>query len=158
MAASSEPRSPARAERRGGIGNARRLVTVAAVALLAGAVGFALLRSTEDPGDRALRHAHALVADDDNFVTAIETGVTFTKVSTDLERAADDCKPERAPRCENLDAAAGYARVSAVGVLRCTRPGVFDARRAMRGLLVELQHGGEDDTREADIPSVVSCR
>jgi hypothetical protein len=131
-------------------------VAIAAVALLAGlgAVAMTALRGGRDPGARALGHARDLVADDANFATAIESGVTFTKVSTDLEQAADDCKPSNGPRCENLYAAAGYARVSAVGILRCTRPGVFDARQSMRGLLRDL----DDDAGEATIPAVVNCR
>ena len=40
------------------------------------------------------------------------------------------------------------------GVLRCTRPGVYDARTAMNTLLADL----EDDAASASIPAVVSCR
>ena len=154
MADSSELPSLARADVRAPTVNARRVVTAAAVALLAVAVAVAVLRAGQDPGGRALGHARDLVADDANFATAIESGVTFTKVSTELEHAADDCEPSSALRCENLYAAAGYARVSAVGVLRCTRPGVFDARQAMGALLRDL----DDDARATTIPAVVSCR
>jgi hypothetical protein len=141
MAASSAPRSRGRAERAAG---------AIAIGLIALGLVVTVARLRDgDPLDRA----RDLVADDGNFATAIESGVTFTKVSTALEDAADDCEPATEARCENLYAAAGFARVSAVGVLRCTRPGVFDARQAMRTLLDDL-----DDAATARIPAVVSCR
>ena len=137
------------------LGPAAAMAAVVIVLLLVVAVVVVVLRARQDPGARALHHAQQLVADDDNFVTATESGVTFTKVSSALEDAADDCHPANTARCANLYASAGYARVSAVGVLRCTRPGVFDARHAMRTLLDRLD---ADRTGKVAIPAVVSCR
>jgi hypothetical protein len=98
--------------------------------------------------------AQALVAADDNFATATESGVTFTKVSRALEDAGDDCREDRDghAECDSFYAASGYARVSAVAVLRCTRPGVFDARASMRQLLDQLDAGGT-----VRIPAVTTC-
>ena len=151
MAASSELRFPASItdDRR------RRALTVGAVVLLTVGLTVALVRTAAGPDadHDGLARADALVRDDDNFATATESGVTFTKVSTTLEQEADDCRPATAPRCETLFAAAGYARVSAVAVLRCTRPGVFDARTSLRTLLHDLER-----EPAPDIPVVVTCR
>ena len=161
MAASSAPRSPGAIALADDGGERRRphqrLVGGAAVVLLIVAVAVAVvLRDGSSNGDRRLHDAIRLMDDDDNFATATESGVTFTKVSTDLEAEGDRCKPrtDGTARCDALYAAAGFARVSAVAVLRCTRPGVYDARRAMRTYLEAL---AKDDRASPAVPSVTTC-
>jgi hypothetical protein len=102
-----------------------------------------------------LAHARQLAADEGGFDTATSAGVTLTRISRDLEAAADDCASSdgaRAARCSSLYAGAGYARVSAAGVLRCTRPGVFDARAELRRYLDALVAG-----RDPQPPAPPGC-
>jgi hypothetical protein len=135
-----------------------RLVGGAAVALLLVSVLAVAVLQRRGPGDASdrLRDAIGLVADDDNFATATESGVTFTKVSTALEGAADRCRPadDGTARCDALYASAGFARVSAVAILRCTRPGVYDAREQMRTYLEAL---AKDDRAAPAVPPVITC-
>ena len=137
----------------------RRLVLVAmAVAVL----GVVVLVATRSSGPSALDEARRLVRSDANFATATETGVTFTRVSRHLQSAAESCRSSSSStdlagraRCDGLFSGAGYARVSAVAVLRCTRPGVFEARASMRSYLDAL---AASDDAMPDLPPVIRCR
>lgn len=101
-----------------------------------------------------LRVAQALAADDDGFGSATQSGVTLTKVSERLESAGERCLASAKPgNCDALFAGAGYSRVSAVGILTCTAPGIYDARVALRAYLERLADG---DTA-VDTPDVVRC-
>ena len=156
MDVSSERRSPAAPDRRG---IRRRGVAVAAVLLVVAAVVLVRARPSPSPVDEARR----LVRADDNFATATEAGVTFTRVSSRLQSAAEDCRRSvsstddttREERCDGLFSGAAYARVSAVAILRCTRPGVFEARTSMRTYLDALA-AAEDAV--PPLPPVVRCR
>ena len=153
MAGSFEQPSRATPDRR------RRAVIASAVVVTLVLLGFAAARSSESSPVDDARH---LVRSDRNFATATETGVTFTKVSRHLESAAETCRSatrstdlERQARCDGLFSGAAYARVSAVAVLRCTRPGVFEARASMRAYLDEL--AASEEAAPA-LPPIVRCR
>lgn len=128
-------------------------LAVAVAVLLAVAVIAAIPRMR---GGDPIAQARTLANDDDAFATATSAGVTFAKVSRMLERAGDSCSDEdsaQASRCAALFAGAGYARVSAVGVLRCTLPARYDARR---GLVAYLDAVAGDEAAH-EPPPVVSC-
>lgn len=108
------------------------------------------------PAPDGLAKSKALVADDARFVTAQGSGLTFVKVATLLRAEAESCAKRRAqgsPRCAALFSASAYAQVSAVLVLDCTRPGVFDARQSMRRYLDALSR----DPPPPDVPTPVKC-
>jgi hypothetical protein len=107
-----------------------------------------------------LDEARRLAGEDANFATATEAGVTFTRISRRLQEGAESCREDASDdrereRCDVLFTASAYARVSAVAVLRCTRPGVFDARASMRGYLDAL--AASDDADPA-LPATIRCR
>ena len=108
-------------------------------------------------GSSPLAHARRLAADEGRFSTALDAGRTFALVSQDLQRAGDECTghpSSPAARCAALYAGAGYARVSAAGILRCTRPDVFTARATLRR---ELDVLAGSATAAPSPPPVVSC-
>lgn len=153
MDASSARSSRATPDRR------RRAVVASAAIVLVAVVTLAAVRSS---APTPLEEARRLVRSDANFATATETGVTFTKVSRRLEAAAESCRSgatasdvTRRTRCDALFSGAAYARVSAVAVLRCTRPGVFEARASMATYLDEV--AASDDAAPA-LPPIVRCR
>lgn len=153
MDASSERPSRATADRRGVAVAAAVLVVVVAVVVVVAR------SSSSTPVD----DARELVRADDNFATATEAGVTFTRVSSRLQSAAEQCRRSSPPpdeatrqaRCDGLFSGAAYARVSAVAILRCTRPGVFEARASMRTYLDAL---AASEAAAPALPPVVRCR
>lgn len=151
MADSSEHRSLAAADRRA----TRTRVVLALVVLVTAAVVVVLVQRGDD-ASASLDHARRLVADDANFATATDAGVTFTRISRHLQNEAEACRSSNAGgvRCDALFSGSAYARVSAVAVLRCTRPGVFDARTSMRSYLDALS--ASDDADPA-LPAIVRC-
>lgn len=126
-----------------------RIAALAVVTLLVlGVVTATRARQADDP----LTTARRLAGDDRQFETATATGVAFTRISSALEAAAESCGT--GARCDALYAGAGWARVSAVGVLRCTRPGIFDARARLRRYVARL----ESDAPPPTPPPPVTCR
>lgn len=102
-----------------------------------------------------LDEAKALVEDDVNFETAFSTGQTFLDIGKVLKRAGEACEDDKGPNhpdCDVMFTANAYATISAVDVLRCTRPGVFDARETMRTYLAELAAN-----KHPDPPRGVTC-
>lgn len=110
------------------------VVAVIAVVGLVGAV--AVLRDEPEPVTRA----RALVAGGD-WDTAEGAGQTLAEVAERLITAARRCRSDHGDRgdCRALAAAAGYAEVLAVAVLRCTAPGRFEARQAIGAVLDSLE-------------------
>lgn len=105
------------------------LVVVVAVAL---AGGLALRADgDDDPVDAALHELRA----DDNFTRASDAGATLTRVSADLQAAADRCRSG----CDQLLTAAAFTRVAAVAVLRCRHLEIFEFRRDLRAYLKSLR-------------------
>ncbi|HUP85460.1 MAG TPA: hypothetical protein VM143_07315 [Acidimicrobiales bacterium] len=101
-----------------------------------------------------------MARDDANFATATDAGVTFTRISRRLQHEAEACRADASDdrqrgHCDALFSASAYARVSAVAVLRCTRPGVFDARTSLRGYLEGL---AASDGADPALPPTVRCR
>jgi hypothetical protein len=133
----------------------RRLAAMAlAAALVLVVIAIAAL-VTRHPPTRVDR-ARALVADDARFSTAEETGVTFIGVAQLLRDEGESClkrKGATASTCASFFSGSAYAQVSAVQVLNCTRPGVFDAREAMRRYLEDIARG-----RDSSVPAAVTCR
>lgn len=103
----------------------------------------------------ALSQARDLLNDDDNFVTATETGITFVRVSRFVRDEAERCAADDGltdDRCEALFSASAYAQIDAVQVLECTRPGVFTARETMQTYLAQLAQ-----RRTPDPPPPTRC-
>jgi hypothetical protein len=126
------------------------LLTLATATLIVGGGVAALARRPPPPIERARK----LVADDRGFVTARESGLTLIAVARLLRDSAESCR-RRTPTsstCADLFAGTAYAQVSAVRVLRCTRPGVFDTRKRMREYLDGLHAG-----TQPRVPDVVVC-
>ena len=82
-----------------------------------------------------LDRARALVEDNGTFSTAVESGDTFAHVGELLRDAADECET----RCAGVREASAYAQVLAADVLRCTQPGIHDARAAVLALLAAVK-------------------
>jgi hypothetical protein len=133
------------------VGRGARLVLVVAIGLLALGVIASRTLGRDDP----LGEARSMAADDGGFESATRAGVTLTKISERLESAGDRCLTSRTRKqsCDAFFAAAGYSRVSAVGILSCTAPGIFDARATLRDYLERLAGG----FRGLDTPPVVRC-
>ena len=120
-----------------------------AVVLVLVAVLAAAVASRTNPVDDAIE----IVEDDAQFVRAADAGVAFLRISRVLTAGGDSCEGgETEPRCASYFQGAGYAQVAAVRVIRCTRPGIFEHRAAMREYLHELR-----DDPGARLPSVSSC-
>ena len=102
--------------------------------------------------DRAL----AVVGEDAAFDTAEAAGNAFVRVGVALREQAEDCARDGGPaprKCDPYFAGSAQAQVMAVQVLRCTRPGVFEARSSMRTYLEALR----DDAGQARLPLLPDC-
>lgn len=123
----------------------RLLVLVATVCAVALVCGFALGTGGDgDPVDAALRELRS----DDNFTRASDAGATLTRVSVDLQTAADRCRTG----CDELLTSAAFTRVAAVAVLRCRHLEIFEFRRDLRAYLDSLR-----DDRPLDPPPNPQC-
>jgi hypothetical protein len=156
MADSSEPHSPAPPDPPAG---RRKGIAVLVAVLVVVGVAAVIIHAPDDAAKGPLDEARHLVADDGNFATATDTGLTFTRISTVLQSAGEQCRKDGGPgaTCDARFAGAAYARVSAASVLTCTRPGVFEARAAMRTFLDELATTKAADT-PPDPPAITRCR
>ena len=107
-------------------------------------------------GSSAAAIARQAAEDDGRFGTTAEAAQTFLHISEVLATEAEHCdRDETRPRreCRSYFGAAAYARVASVGVVRCSRPELFDARQAMKGYLRQL----EDDPAAATVPPPPRC-
>ena len=122
-----------------------------AVAVLAASALLAVfLRRPPSPVERAQK----VVASDARFATAHESGFALLKVAQLLRQQAESCRGHdpTSQDCADLFAGTAYAQVSAVSVLQCTRPDVFDTRERMRTYLAQLRKGAHPQ-----VPQVVTC-
>jgi hypothetical protein len=97
-----------------------------------------------------LERALALIDDDGEFGTALESGETFAHVAELLIDAGDEC----ASPCPSVRRAAAWMQVVAVEVLECSLPEIHDARRTARDHIAELT---ASPGSELDLPPVPEC-
>jgi hypothetical protein len=101
--------------------------------------------------------ARAVVDDDDHFATAEAAANALLQISSLLGAEAEECSSDDAGGsrrdCRAYFAGAGHARTGSIGLLRCARPEVFDAREAMRSYLETL----DDDPASARLPMLPYC-
>jgi len=102
-------------------------------------------------GNPFVGEAVAVISDDARFETATDAGVAFARVASLLQEAGEDCGGD-ADECGRFFTAAAFAQVTAVHVLDCTRPGIFEARRAMRTYVSAI-----DDDAEPVPPPPPDC-
>jgi hypothetical protein len=126
--------------------------------LVAVAIGAAVLADREEPSFVA--QARNLTDDDAGFGSARESAGTLSRVSDLLAAQAERCEarrdaddPSAAASCRPYFAAAAYARIASVGVRRCSRPELFDARQAMDRYLATLEAAPE----AASVPPPPRC-
>ena len=124
------------------------LAGIAAVVALAVALGLGWGRE-----ESHLTRAQHILSDDDEFATATNAGVAFTRVSTILQEGGEACSRSAGETtCDHYFVTSAYARVSAVSLLSCTRRGVIQARAVLRSYLAALA----EDPR-APLPAVPTC-
>lgn len=92
-----------------------------------------------------VEQAVEVLTDLERFRTATSSGVAFARVASLMKTAGEECVADQGapPRCDGFFTASATAQVTAATVLRCTRPGVFDARRNMIAYLQALEEGGD---------------
>src|SRR5439155_6600678 len=116
------------------------LTGVAVAALVVGIAAAAAqvgIRLHAGSGDGVAR-ARSLVRQDSRFDNGPKSGKSFAEASRMRMADADRCRRryhDADSRCAGRSAAAAYTSVTAFVLVRCTQPGIFDARHA---LLVEL--------------------
>ena len=116
------------------------------------AIALALLVSSCGGDDRPpLERALALVEDDGEFDTALESGDAFAHVAELLIEAGEACSSP----CPAVLQAAGYVQVVAAAVLECSLPEIHDARRAVRDHVDEVS--SSPSTSTASLPPLPSC-
>ena len=109
-------------------------------------------RDAESGVDEAVR----LVADDAGWSGAEVSANTMLAISTALRRDAESCAKETSAadaRCRPLFAGSAHSHAGAIGLLRCTRVDLFDAREAMRTYVAALR----DDITSARLPALPYC-
>jgi hypothetical protein len=132
----------------------RAAVIAIATVTLVGFVGDAC--GSQPPVERAI----AMVEDDGNFSTGLESGQALARITTvlrdDAERCAAGKAAEKGPRCDARFAAAAYAQVLAVAMLHCTAPDRADARKNLLDYLRKVEAVGQRDQPPAP-PSPPRC-
>ena len=130
------------------------MVGVAALLLLAGLVAAVVV---DGPSPSATRVAAELLRDDARFGTTAEAASTFLRVSEELAAEAERCEAgdgrSDRDRCRRYFASAAYARVAAVGLVKCSRPEVFAARADMLDHVEALAA----DPADAAVPPPPRC-
>jgi len=125
-----------------------------AIALVAVGGILALLVGRDDP--TGIDAAVELARDSDAWATADGSAKTMLAIGVALRRDAEDCAKARSADdadCRPLFAGSAHAQTGAVGVLRCTRVELFDAREAMITYLGAL----EDAPSSARLPALPYC-
>lgn len=102
------------------------------------------------------------LGDDSLFSTSRAAAESFLAVGEHLGEAGRRCvrdESRASPRCSALLAGAGYTQTAALRVVDCTRPGVFEARRAAIDHLDDLRTFAESETRTTPPgpPSLPRC-
>lgn len=109
-------------------------------------------------GESPIDEARGWVDDDDAWATAVQSGETLAEIAGVLRAdaasagCADDA-PELSTTCAARYRVAAWAEVSAVAVLRCTRPGVFAVRGDARAALDAVAAGAGP----TEPPPLVDC-
>ena len=139
----------------------RRPLVAVAIVLVATVVGVALLKSRQTPS--GLARVQTVLDDDHRFVNGPTAGETMATASKWLLDDGESCEASHGhedPRCAARLAAAAYPSVAAAGLLECTAPGVFRARRALvRDIddIVTFDHEPLGTQRVPSPPRVPSC-
>jgi hypothetical protein len=134
----------------------RGLVAGAIAVLVIGAVAFVLL-----PRPSHLDEAVQRLDDAHRFTTSAKAGQTVADISTTLRQDGTSCrtKEQRGAKCGALLSAAAFTAVTAVSLLDCTAPDVYDTRIAlgkyMRALREFIDRGAKG-TAPA-LPKVITC-
>lgn len=99
------------------------------------------------------------IADDEGeFGNGPEAGESFARIAQHLEDARAGCDAAvDGTRCAGLAVASGYAQVLAARVLTCTAPGRFEARTAMRDLLVAVDQLEPDAAKPPEPAPLPDC-
>jgi hypothetical protein len=129
----------------------RRLAVGAAVVVvlaLALGVGLVLVRRHAGP----LATARELTAEDSGWDGAAHAAETLASLGEDLLREGKACG--HGPHCDDILSASAWAQVSAVLILRCTRPAVFQTRTDARALVTTLAHSPHE---RPTLPPTPTC-
>jgi hypothetical protein len=116
-------------------------------------IGAAVVHRDEKTG---VDEARDLVRDVDRWATAEESANTMVAITIALRREAEACATKhsaQAAECRPLFAGSAHAQGGSIGLLRCSRVEVFDARDAMDTYLRALQ----DDAAKARLPVLPYC-
>ena len=143
------------------------MLVIAAVLLLAGA---AVAWQTVRRPTSGLGAARRLVRSDGQFSSSSRGATTFARVGDLLLADAKRCQrrhpgparpgqPAGDVRCVARFQAAAGANVSAVALLDCTQPGVFEARRRMLAELdaINAVDRAPSRSRLPQVPAVPKC-
>lgn len=113
--------------------------------------------------DRSSRLDKAIsrLGDQKRFATSAQGGQTVADISTELRAEGSECrdKKDTPARCAALLSAAGFTAVTAVQMLDCTAPDVYDARIALRAYLRKVRDFIDDGATGAPpaLPKVITC-
>lgn len=140
----------------------RRVVlgAVAIVAVVVALVAGYLVFGRRSPS--GLTATRTWLTQDSRFTSGPTAGQTFAKISATLLTDGKACEhdhPGRDPRCVARLSGAAWANVTAVNLLNCTAPGVFQARTRLSRYLAAVdaldqspRHG-----RVPPVPTVPEC-
>ena len=121
-------------------------------------VGVFAVATHEDEDDRGVAKAVTLARDDDRWTTPRGSASTMVAIGELLRRDAEACAAERpegagSSDCKPLFAGSAHAQAGSVGLLRCSRVELFDAREAMRAYLASLA----SEPSAARLPALPYC-
>src|SRR5579885_1485808 len=135
----------------------RRRVATPLIVLAAVAVAGGVLLWGRERGAGAIASSQALIVRDSRFVNGPTSGATFARISQRLLSDAKHCAAAHGstdPRCVARFQAAAYSSVTAVALLGCTQPGVYQARQALYTDLRSIQALDHDRPFSAPVPTV----
>jgi hypothetical protein len=136
--------------------NARRAVLVGVVLVVIAGVVALLTVDRSSQLDKAI----ARLGDADRFATSATAGQTVADISTDLRVDGTNCRTrDNGPQCGALLSAAAFTAVTAVTMLDCTAPDIFDARVSLERYLRKLRDFIDDGAQGAapTLPKVITC-
>jgi hypothetical protein len=125
-------------------------MTVAAAVAVVAAIGVAVVVGRRDRGP--LAGPRGLITRDAGWDSAGHAAETLASVGEDLLQEGKACG--RGPHCDDILAASGWAQVSAVLILRCTRPAIAQTRADARTLVTALARAPGGRT---PLPLTPSC-
>jgi hypothetical protein len=137
--------------------NAQRLALAGASLVLIAAVVAFLTTDRASHLDKAINR----LGDAKRFTTSAKAGQTVADISTTLRIDGAKCRDQRkarGPECAALLSAAAFTAVTAVSMLDCTAPDVYDARLALGKYLRTLRDFVEGDrAKPPTLPKVITC-